>query len=230
MDYGSIANRSHEFYEQHNLKNWAKQIPANAIFNEDQVGKMRRARQFGLDQTLILPPLKFQMADIAKLVDELAIKPVKGVPVQPQFAKPYVSSDEAETANGQVHQTLAGLTDRQPEPYILFFNLEIIPKSTFGKRANQIAKQFKSEDWTGLTAPELLVTQRIWREHQASASVKTDDARLNRFFSVWLIDSGDKSKCSAAFYGLQTIGVYGCDSNRADPNRGANISVVVPLT
>jgi hypothetical protein len=53
--------------------------------------------------------------------------------------------------------------------------------------------------------------------------------RAWQIYWVWVMDSGDKQNCSAAFYGLQGVGMYGCKIGSANKQRDANVTVVVPL-
>jgi hypothetical protein len=74
-----------------------------------------------------------------------------------------------------------------------------------------------------------LIAQRFWRESAAAKGIDAQSKEPGKFYRVWVVDSGDKQNCCAAFYGLQGVGMYGCKIGIANKQRGANVTVVVPL-
>jgi hypothetical protein len=161
---------------------------------------------------LVFPDFKTQIAAISTVIAETAMQPVPGIPANPKFAKVYISDDWAKEPSGRVYQARRGLDLREK-----------------GKKGDQIARLFKSEGWSGFTSPELLIAQRFWRERVAAEGIDAKSKELGKFYWVWVVDSGDKQNCSAAFYGLQGVGMYGCKIGSANKQRGANVTVVVPL-
>ncbi|MGH7601918.1 MAG: hypothetical protein ACREOI_36610 [bacterium] len=229
MDLQNVLKASKDFYKSHQLEAWAKALPNSIKLNKEAESAIARAEELGLEQAMAFPDFKTQMAAIATVIAETAMQPVPGIPANPKFAKVYISDDWAKEPSGRVYQARRGLDLREKGPYLLFYNLQNIPKQTVGKKGDQIAKLFTSEGWSGFTAPELLIAQRFWRESAAAKGIDAKSKDLGKFYWVWVVDSGDKQNCSAAFYGLQGVGMYGCKIGSANKQRGANVTVVVPL-
>jgi len=229
MELSNILKASKEFYQTHNLATWAKALPGAVKLSQNAEALVARAARLDLEQAMVFPNFKTQMASIATVIDETAIKPVAGIPVDPKFAKVYISDDWAKEPSGRVYQTRGVHESRTNGPYLLFYNLQSIPKPTVGKKGNQVAKLFKDESWNSFTSPELLIAQRFWRENAAAKGIDPKSKELGKFYWVWVVDSSDKENCCAAFYSLQGAGMYGCKIGSANKMRGANVTVVVPL-
>ncbi len=229
MDIQNFLKASKDFYKSHQLEAWAKALPSSIKLNREAESAIARAEVLGLEQVMAFPDFKTQMTAIATVIAEMAMQPVAGIPANPKFAKVYISDDWAKEPSGRVYQARRGLDLREKGPYLLFYNLQNIPKQPVGKKGDQIAKLFKSEGWSGFTSPELLIAQRFWRESVAAKGIDAKSKELGKFYWVWVVDSGDKQNCSAAFYGLQGVGMYGCKIGSANKQRGANVTVVVPL-
>jgi len=229
MNFQNILADSKSFYHAHNLESWAKALPGSIKLSKDAEALIARTGKLGLQQAMVFPDFKTQMASIVTVIAETAMKPVAGIPVEPKFAKVYISDDWAKKPSGRVYQTRSVHKSRASGPYLLFYNLQSIPKPTVGKKGNQVAKFFKDEGWNSFTSPELLITQRFWRESVAAKGSNPKSEELGKFYWVWVVDSGDKENCCAAFYGLQGVGMYGCKIGSANKMRGANVTVVVPL-
>jgi hypothetical protein len=229
MNLQSVLIDSKNFYRSHDLESWAKALPSAIKLSKEAEAQMACAEKLGLEQALVFPDFKTQMASIATVIDETAMKPVAGIPVEPKFAKIYISDDWAKEPSGRVYQTRSVHESRTNGPYLLFYDLQSIPKPTVGKKGNQVAKLFKDEGWNSFTSPELLIAQRFWRENVAAQGVDPKSKEFVKFYWVWVVDSGDKENCCAAFYGLQGVGMNGCKIGSANKQRGANVTVVVPL-
>lgn len=230
MNFNDILADSKDFYRAHKLESWAKALPKSIKLNKTAEALQARAEKLGLSQALAFPDFKTQMASIATVIAETALTPVPGIPVDPRFAKAYISDNWAKEPTGRVYQTSIGLVSREQGPYLLCYNLQLLSKQTVGKKGNQIAKLFKDENWDGFTSPELLIAQRFWREEMAAQGIDPKSKALGKFYWVWVVDSGDKENCCAAFYGLQGVGMYGCKIGSANKQRGANVTVVIPLS
>lgn len=229
MDLQDILKASKDFYKSHQLEAWAKALPSSVKLSNEAELLLARAEALGLEQAMAFPDFKTQMAAIATVIAETAMQPVPGIPANPKFAKVYISDDWAKEPSGRVYQARRGLDLREKGPYLLFYDLQNLPKQTVGEKGDQIAKLFKNEGWRGFTSPELLIAQRFWRESVAAQGIDAKSKELGKFYWVWVADSGDKQNCSAAFYGLQGVGMYGCKIGSANKQRGANVTVVVPL-
>lgn len=229
MDYQAALGESKAFYEAHGLTEWVDALPASISPSGDGTELLEKAKQLGLDHALVFPDFGTQMKLIATVIDEMAMNPVEGVEVSPKFARPYISDDWSKEPSGRVYQAEQGLESRKAGPYMLLYNLDSVPEQTLGRKGNQIARLFREQGWSGFTAPELLAAVRRWREQSVLNGAVADSRMLEKFYWVWLVDSGDSEKSSAAFYGLQGIGVYGCKVGSANKQRGANVTVVVPL-
>jgi len=229
MNLQLILTDSKNFCCSHNLESWAKALPSAIKLSKAAEAQIARAEKLGLEQALVFPDFKTQMASIATVIAETAMKPVTGIPVEPKFAKIYISDDWAKEPSGRVYQTHNVMEARANGPYLLFYNLQALPKPTIGKKGNQVAKLFKDEGWNSFTSPELLIAQRFWRENVAAKGIDPKSKALGKFYWVWVVDSGDKENCCAAFYGLQGAGMYGCKIGSANKMRGANVTSVVPI-
>lgn len=230
MNLNGILAASKDFYRAHKLEAWTKALPQSIKLNKEAEAALARAEKLGLTQALVFPDFRTQMTSITTVIAETALAPVPGIPVDPRFAKTYISDNWAKEPTGRVYQTSNGLVSREQGPYLLFYNLQLLPKQTVGKKGNQIAKIFKDENWDGFTSPELLIAQRFWREYATAQNVVLSSKELGKFYWVWVVDSGDKENCCAAFYGLQGVGMYGCKIGSANKQRGANVTIVIPLS
>ena len=229
MDIRQVIDSSQRFYEEHKLKAWAEAIGDYTPLTPESQSQLDGASRLGLTQAMVFPPLGVQLGSLDTVIQECAMRPVEGIPPHAKLEKPYISDDQAREPSGRVYQTSEGLETRKTGLYLLCFDLETIPEETRGKKGNQIARLFRQQGWTGFTSPELLIATRAWRERKASEGVEESALGLDNVKWVWLVDSGDSQMCSAAFYGLQGIGMYGCKIGSANRNRGANVTLVVPL-
>lgn len=161
MNLNGILAASKDFYRAHKLEAWAKALPQSIKLNKEAEAALGRAKKLGLTQVLVFPDFRTQMTSITTVIAETALAPVPGIPVDPRFAKTYISDNWAKEPTGRVYQTSNGLVSREQGPYLLFYNLQLLPKQTVGKKGNQIAKIFKDENWDGFTSPELLIAQRF---------------------------------------------------------------------
>lgn len=229
MNLQQVLTNSKNFYRSHHLESWAKALPSAIKLSKAATAQVTRAEKLGLEQALAFPDFTTQMASIATVIAETALQPVASIPVEPKFSKVYISDDWAKEPSGKVYQTRLVDELRANGPYLLFYNLQAIPKPTVGKKGNQITKLFKDEGWNGFTSPELLITQRCWRENAAAQGIAPQSSELGKCYWVWVVDSGDSENCCAAFYSLQGVGMYGCKIGSANKMRGANVTVVAPI-
>ena len=228
LDIKAVLEESKRFYKAHGLDPWVKALPFSASFSAAETQLLQRADELELHQAFCFPDFETQMRLIRSVIEETAYRPLGGLPADPRFSRSYISDDWGKEPTGRVYQRATGMGSRQEGPYLLRYDLNSVRARTGSMTGHKIKRRFERRKWNGFTVPEFLITSRAWREHQVSRGMHTT-ASFEEYLWSWLVDSGEGGYCSAAYLGLQTIGVFGCDMRRAEAQWGAHAAVIVPL-
>lgn len=226
-DFPALVKASRRFYKDHDLAAWAKAIPRHPTPAAEVETLLDHADKSGFHAAFAFPPFDQQRQSFDRLVDACARQPSPLLPDNQQYRQPFLADNWSRVANGCILQRDHDLGDRILGPYVLVFTSAPLT-NCWGKTGKQIAEQFQSRGWHGLTVFEYLVLQRVFAEKFAD----------HRFFAepedpsghwLWLIDSMTETDCTVALGNARGINLQATGINNRESKRAAVAGLVVPL-
>ncbi|OGE94407.1 MAG: hypothetical protein A3B10_01230 [Candidatus Doudnabacteria bacterium RIFCSPLOWO2_01_FULL_44_21] len=180
LDVLEARKQSEQFYKEHNLAEFAANLPRDIKFSRDGEARIREALKMGFDRAMILPASELQSRSIEALATELATKPQPGLAANEQFTTPYFETG-----------TKTARTDNRPKgkAYMLLYSSGAIPAKTRNQTPTQLYPMFKAKKWDGLTLAEYLLLQR--KESEQNKDHRFDaysDTPANSQWT-WILDS-----------------------------------------
>ncbi|MBI5077538.1 hypothetical protein HZB94_04120 [Candidatus Falkowbacteria bacterium] len=227
FDLEQIRQESREFYQAHNLEEFANALSEEIRLSPESEARLRKAMQNGFDRAIFLPGIELQRQNQDALIQELAANPRPGLPNQEQYTAPYINEvvkTERETKNRP-----------QGKGYLLLYNSGSIPGSTKGKTfvsaKEKLDKLFGKGNWDGLTLEEYLVLQRQELEERGNHSFDSYSDVGAESQWTWLLDSRVSSGCVGARWspGRRRVDVGWFGSVDSGSSLGARPAVVVPI-
>lgn len=229
LDMLEVKKDSEQFYQAHNLKEFAANLPQEIKFSPEGEARIKEALKMGFDRAMILPSTEVQSKSMETLATELATKSHPGLKNQDQYTTPYFE-------NG----TKTARTDHRPKDkaHLLLYSSAGVPEVTKGKSPEQLYPLFKTKKWDGLTLAEYLLLQRKELEQNKDHRFDAYSATPTQSQWTWLLDSRvPQTDPNALAYvvraswdpGRQRVNVGWSGVADAAPVLGARPAVIVPI-
>ena len=222
LDTEAVLKESAGFYTAHNLKDFLKELPKEVKLTAASEVRLREALREGFDRAMLLPSAELQTANIEKLVAEVTVKEIPGLPNEEQYTAPYFEpgTKTAQTRNRP-----------KQKAYLLLYQSGPIPDETRGESPDQLDPPFAQKKWNGLTLEEYMMLQRKEAEGNLDHrfDVYSSDAKKSQ--RTWLLDSrGPEGVVRASWSpGGRRVGVYWSMPGSSSAERGARPAVVVEV-
>lgn len=191
LDLLEVQQKSVEFYNTHNLPEFSQALPKEIRLAPDQESRLREAMQKGFDRAILLPDAAIQQGAQDKLVDEMATKPVPGLPDAEQYIAPSTTALDAVYASGLSPQDIS--RRKAGKAYLLLYQSGPIPQETREKLPEQVEaeldKRFGKGKWNGLTLEEYLILQRKECEDRKDHGFDSGSDYSTKSQWTWLLDS-----------------------------------------
>ena len=226
-DFPAIVKASRRFYRDHDLRTWVEGVPRRPFPAGDVETLLGQANRAGFTEGFAFPGFGVQAATLDHLVDVCARRHAPGLSDNHQYAEPFLADCWAKTPNGKLLQRDGDLGARVDGPYVFLFTPNPLT-NCWGKTGKQIAEQFHSKSWHGLTVMEYLVLQRFFAEKFGDHRFFEEPQESNAHW-LWLIDSMNDSDCSVAMCTARGINIQATGINNRESKRGAIAGILVPL-
>lgn len=215
---------STKFYQEHELQEFADNLPQEIHFSVEGKKRIREALKMGFDNAIILPSTEIQGRSIDTLIEQMAKKPHAGLSDTDQYGDPGIGVGDGRKQPQNRNNTA--------KAYMLMYQSKPVPPETKGKTPDQLETLFKQKKWNGLTMSEYLVLQRCELEKRKNHSFDAYDEDVAKSQWSWLLDSrASRPKVACASWSAegQCIDVHWDDVDDSDPELGARPTVVVEL-
>ena len=229
FDLREIRENSLAFYRAHNLEEFADALPKEIRLSPESEARLREAMEAGFDRAVLLPNPELQTQTTDKLFDEMATKPVAGLPDTEQYTAPYITDPVKEKKVTNQNRPLL-------KAYLLLYQSGAIPEETKGKTfpeaEQELDKLFGKDKWNGLTLEEYLILQRQECEERQDHEFDVWPVDPNKKSEwTWLLDSRVPSGCVHAswFPRNRQVSVHWSEPKHSLSLLGARPAVVVPL-
>jgi hypothetical protein len=219
----TALSNSRRFYETHQLDALAQALPAKANVSPEAQARLAAAQKEGLNAAWVFPPLPTQREQTTQLVRACAASPASQLAAAHQYAEPWVQ-DMAVLREAEVHH-------RPTSAYALLYSSGKYPDSTRNLTAKQLGVLFQEKGWTGLTAHEYLVLQRVASEQHGDHRFDDYVPDLARSQWQWLLDNRVPKGCIMGYWNptARRVEIGWCKPDNKNPRRGAHPTIVIPL-
>ncbi len=213
LDVLEARAKSEKFYKEHNLSEFAANLPKDIRFSPDSEAKIREALKMGFDRAMVLPATSVQGQYQDKLLTEMQAG--------------YATADQFWSEKPKTVAT----RNRPAKAYLFLYSSGAIPQETKNLNQTQTEALFRQKHWNGLTLAEFRLTERLHFEADGNHNFHSwnNDAKLSNW--TRLLDSADASGAAAARWNPDNSRVYFYwrDPASVHPRLGARPAVVVEI-
>jgi predicted DNA binding CopG/RHH family protein len=224
-------------YEQNKLQELAKELEPIAIrLSEQQIKEIQElARKEGFDYFILLPSIETQEKHLTQIKKQTE-KPIKGLKGKNQY------SDQGTYLSDTVKPNFPDniQTNNRPEnkAYLLFLkDTAQVDAETVNKPAEQLRKEFKKKNETGLTIAEYLLFQRDYTQRHINEKKAHPDDYGGPGKATRLLDSELDAKSSLPgqvlyaywFPGFRQVEVRSYPASYSGSHSGARSSAIFEI-
>lgn len=202
-----------KFYTDHNLQEFAQNLPKEIKFSAQGEARIREALKMGFDRAMILPPTATQ----DQFRDQLSTEMASGYPNPDKFW-----SEKAKNAP---------VRNRPAKAYMVLYSSRPIPQETKGLTQPLQEELFRQKKWDGTTFAEFRMQEKM--NFEATGNHDLYAYKDNADESNWAryLDSADSSGAVDAYWrpGNRWVDVSWDDAEASAPRLGARPAVVVEI-